>query len=100
MTEEDERKLYSHMTLIKSQIDDADSEGFNMHYPDISIDGAEYNFLKLFRSLDKQYGRKKRPAPKGPQLCGHDDSSWCNQDCEEKERIFREHHGLPAMSNV
>jgi hypothetical protein len=92
MTAEDERKLYTHMVLIKSHIDDADGEGFNMRYPDISIDGAEYDFLKLFRSLDKQY--------EGPQLCGHDDGSWCGKDCEEKERVYREYHGLPAKNSV
>jgi hypothetical protein len=94
VTEQDERKLYAHMSLIKSQIDDADGDGFNMRYPDLSIDGAQYDFAKLFASLDKSYGSKPRQS-KGPQLCGHDDGSWCGKDCEEKERIFREYHGLP-----
>jgi aromatic ring-opening dioxygenase catalytic subunit (LigB family) len=25
-----------------------------------------------------------------PELCHHDDSSWCNEECEEKARKFDE----------
>jgi hypothetical protein len=61
----------------------------------VAEDGAREALGSVHEELPKP-----RSIRDEPQLCGHDDPSWCTAECAEKVRKFREYWGDSAPNGT